>query len=457
MRSGTSPAILSSPEPAQRTRRSSPRVAIPLGTGRLSGGSEYKLFWNSHETVNGHTLLVGGTGAGKTYQLTRFATALGLGGIRTLVVDVHGDIHPDCPTSTVLFSESTEFGLNPLAVSPDPHHGGVRKRANSFIALLARQMALGDKQKSALYRLLVDLYRSYGFEVDKPDTWSLDVDPRPWAKSRKRHPTLRDLTRHVENKLKAMRWGLSGQALVQFQEVQKLQRKLLALRVQDRQGHDVLDKLEKAKAAAVDAYAEALDKMERGDELDELLGWETPDAIKGLWDRLCSLEASGIFRGRAPAFDPGCPVWRYDISPLSRAEQQFFVQCLAEQQFYDAKERGEAEGPDLALIIDEAVNHVDDDDDHIVNVLLREVRKFGVMVVLAAQELGTFPKPVLSSTATKLLLGIDATEQKAVERRLGLEDGKLRCINPQLTALVQVQRRGAKVPQQGYVDVNVIS
>lgn len=436
-------------------KRETPNVTVPIG---IAGGAgrQFTLAWDSHQVVNGHFALVGGTGSGKTYQLTRFVDGLAGGGVRIHLIDVHGDIHPTMPTSSVLFSESTEFGLNPLAVSPDPHHGGVRKRANAFIALLMRQMTLGEKQKSALYRLLVDLYKSYGFYVSEPSTWSLSHDPRAWARSRKRQPTLSDLTRHVEQRLKTMKFGMTGQAVQAFEDVAKLQKQMHRLRIKKARGEDVEAQLQAKREKAVEAFENGLLRLETGDELEDLIAWDSADAIKGLYDRLTSLEASGIFRGRAPSFDPSCPVWRYDISPLSRAEQQFFVQCLAEQIFYEAKERGEAQGPDTALIIDEAVNHVDDDDDHIVNVMIREVRKFGVMIGLAAQEMGSFPKAVLSGTATKIILGVDSTEQKALERKLGLTEGKLRYLKPQHTALVQVQRRGKMQGGDGYTEVSVI-
>ena len=73
--------------------------------------------------VNGHTLLVGMSGAGKTFQLkkmvrqmSRSAEQAGEPIPKFYVFDVHGDIDI-ADASTVLFSEQTKWGLNPLRVN----------------------------------------------------------------------------------------------------------------------------------------------------------------------------------------------------------------------------------------------------------------------------------------------------------------------------------------------------
>lgn len=79
-------------------KRETPNVTVPIG---IAGGAgrQFTLAWDSHQVVNGHFALVGGTGSGKTYQLTRFVDGLAGGGVRIHLIDVHGDIHPTMPTS----------------------------------------------------------------------------------------------------------------------------------------------------------------------------------------------------------------------------------------------------------------------------------------------------------------------------------------------------------------------
>jgi cell division protein FtsB len=94
--------------------------------------------------------------------------------LRFHVFDVHGDI--DIPgASTVLFSEQTLYGLNPLRVNPDPHFGGIRKRIQGFISTINRVMhQLGPKQEAVLRNVLTDVYARYGFKADDPSTWVVD-------------------------------------------------------------------------------------------------------------------------------------------------------------------------------------------------------------------------------------------------------------------------------------------
>jgi DNA helicase HerA-like ATPase len=149
-------------------------------------------------------------------------------------------------------------------------------------------------------------------------------------------------------------------------------------------------------------------------------------------------------------------VWRYDIAPLSRAESQFFVDCLLTKIFRHAKTRGEADGPDTVIVIDEASIFVDKDDDHIINILIREGRKFGVMIILAAQEVSVFPPAILSSAATKLILGVDDLYHKATEDRLGFERGKLKYLKPKKTAFVQCKRSVEDSLGQGFYEVEIM-
>ena len=84
---------------------------------------------------------------------------------------MHGDLcdgMPEDQVHTVRFSEQSPYGLQPLELLDDPDLGGVRRRALAFIALMARQGALGQRQRPALFRLLVEGYRRFGFYADVP-------------------------------------------------------------------------------------------------------------------------------------------------------------------------------------------------------------------------------------------------------------------------------------------------
>jgi DNA helicase HerA-like ATPase len=89
------------------------------------------------KVVNPHMIIVGPSGVGKTYNLRNIIKSLinSNSNTRFHILDVHGDIDIE-NNSTVKFSETTNYGLQPLKLSSDPDFGGVRKRIRSFIGML---------------------------------------------------------------------------------------------------------------------------------------------------------------------------------------------------------------------------------------------------------------------------------------------------------------------------------
>lgn len=131
---------------------------------------------------NSHGLFVGTSGTGKTHrvrdavrQLVASAAQLQRP-IRIHVIDPHGDIYVP-GASEVLFSESTQWGFNPLEINADPHFGGVRRVIQQFISAIKRQKTIGIKQEAVLRYLLEDLFAQRGFHVNNPESW-IPEDPR---------------------------------------------------------------------------------------------------------------------------------------------------------------------------------------------------------------------------------------------------------------------------------------
>lgn len=305
-----------------------------------------QLCFDSRTAVNGHMLVAGPSGTGKTHQLNRITRTLAQQGAKQIfVINVHGDLCEGFPSDLVhrvAFSETSAFGLSPLDVLSDTEIGGVRRRANSFINLLARQGALGPKQKTALYRLLVDLYSQFGFFADDPSSWSLDHDPRKprtapaavaregyhllpgldwfalsetertelkrefgltfnggaskwevpldhpraseaidrWGTGGKRHPTLQDLKRHLYQRLVAVKTGQSTFAVRALDKVMTLATKRARLRTRKLKAADQ-EELDKVEGQLSKAREEALDAYMQGMErLDS--GKELDELI--LWD-----------------------------------------------------------------------------------------------------------------------------------------------------------------------------
>lgn len=131
------------------------------------------VIWDHPRLQNPHVLFLGRSGSGKTTQIKRFLQAINEThpGARVHVFDVHDDI--EVPgASEVVFSEVSPYGLNPLRVGSDPHFGGVNKCVNSFLRIVGKVSGnLGARQTAMLRTMLLDVYRSRGFDADDPDTW----------------------------------------------------------------------------------------------------------------------------------------------------------------------------------------------------------------------------------------------------------------------------------------------
>lgn len=520
-------------ESPKRIKRQTRPIVLPFGHHARFG---QLVAFDSRKAVNGHMLVAGPSGTGKSHQLNRMILALAEQGAKQIfVIDIHGDLGdfedlkpyreqpiPSDLVQTIKFGEQTRFGLPPLDLLNDPE-GGPRKRANAFINLLERQGALGPKQKTALFRLVMDLYKQHGFLVDDPRTWSLHYDPRhikpkvvqarpgmvalpgidwfdksedekaqikqeyeikfngeakcweipqdhplvndaveQWGNSGvKRFPTLADVRRHLWGRLVMMKTGQSAPAIRALDKVMSLASKRARLRsrkLNDAAAQD-LDKLEgmldAARKDAMEAFGDGMEKVDSGQELEDLLLWDSADAVKGLFDRIEALDRSGIFKGEPPPFDLSVPIWRYHIKTLSDAEQMLFVDVLLERIFMEAKSRGEADGPDTFILLDEAHKFVVDDKDHIINRLVKESRKFGIGLILSSQAFVHFSDDLLMSSGLKLVLGCPEMYREPMRRKLGLDMVELRggkkvnplsLIRPKDTAMISISTSGENQP-----------
>ena len=529
-------------EAEKRIKRKTRQLVLPFGTHARFGQS---IAFDSRKAVNGHMLVAGPSGTGKSHQLNRMILSLAEQGAKQIfVIDIHGDLGdfedlkpfrstpvPHNLVHTIKFGEQTRYGLPPLDLLNDPE-GGPRKRANAFINLMERQGALGPKQKTALFRLVIDLYKQHGFMIDDPRTWTLDYDPRlvrarvvvarpgmialsgldwfdknedeksqlkrdfgirfngetkcweiaqdhplareaaeRWGSSGlKRFPTLADVRRHLWDRLVMMKTGQSAPAIRALSKVMALATKRARLRSRklNEAGEEDLEKLEgmlgKAQQESIEAFQEGMEKVDSGAELEELLLWDSADAVKGLFDRIEALDRSGIFKGEPPPFDLGVPIWRYNVKSLSDDEQLLFVDVLLERIFMEAKSRGEADGPDTFILLDEAHKFVvKDDGEHIINRIVKEARKFGVGLILSSQAFIHFSDDLLMSSGLKLVLGCPEMYREPMRRKLGLEMVELRngkkvnplsLIRPKDTAMISISTAGENLPM---ADIKIVA
>lgn len=500
------------------------RVPFGIEASSVRKETQVEVFWDDKMAVNGHILMMGMSGSGKTHNLRKILghmqkTAPAGRPFRVHVFDIHGDI--DLPgASTVLFSEQTEYGLNPLAINPDPHFGGVRKRVQTVIKTLNKtSRKLGDKQEACLRNVMHELYEQFGFDPSNPDTWSiaadapaeptvidgrlfLDVpfDEKEEAKShgaqwhgqqwpgaprncwwimaeqykgpitmwrpkmeQRRYPTMTDLQWLANKILRSAYFGTNHEAVITLESYRKAslayRNKVLAA---TRKGDKLVDDdklqadLEKAAGRAKEAYSEYVDSLKGGKEIEELLRYDSVDVLKSTVERLENLLAVGIFKSKTPPFDPQAHLWRYNIRPLGKDEQKLFVLFKLEELFQMAVQRGETDYIQDVLVVDEASNFFDDDESNILNTIALEARKFGVSLICASQAPTHFSDDFVSSVGTKIVLGIDEMFWTASCRKLNLDLEALKWIRPRQSMLVQIKQGGATQNNWRWVYTNPV-
>lgn len=407
------------------------------------GGRRDTVTWMPDRTINGHGLIVGASGVGKTHRLRLIAHKLAYDyGARVIIVDVHGDIKIE-GEDRVHFTESSRYGLNPLKINPDRNSGGVRRRIRTFLSMLKRtSMALGIRQEAALTRLLEDLYTRNGYDPADYKTW----DPRtnPNVKGRAAHhgvgPNISDLKKFTAHKLRQLKTGANGEAFKAFHELAKtikaVNNQSLKNAEDDRKDeHD--PQLDKLRVKAIETYTAAMQSMKTGDELNDLIRYSNIEVLNTVLDRVDHLDKAGIFKDHPPPMDPRNPVHVYDIHSIGRDEQKMFLEILLEELWLQEKASGQKDRPETFIIIDEASIFLSEDPDHIINILIREARKFGIGILFASQSIKHFSDDVLANVGLKLILGIDQMFIGQMARQLRVAPELIDAIKPRMSALVQ--------------------
>jgi hypothetical protein len=489
-------------------------VAMQIKLGQnyfdAKSGKNSPVYWDSQKLINGHLLIVGSSGVGKSHTIRKMIRrALAVQGatkVRFHVFDVHGDL--EIPgASVVQFSESAPFGLNPLRVNDDPDFGGVRKCIQTFLRTVnqASVTALGVKQEAVIRNLLTDVYREFGFDIEDPRTWGLnaaqarlagggtdnriylevpiaekdeakafgarwDGDRKLWwihtekydggitkwkpAYKPRTYPTVKDVADYARRVHQERFLGSDQKAVLALghlnKKAQAFQRKLLAaVRVQNLSGADAETKemLEDARAAAIEAFTEYAESVQTGLELDSLIKYDSPDVLKSVVDRLNNLRATGIFKDTPPPFDTSKPVWRYKLNALSQEEKKMLVLFTMQDLFNKAMQRGECKDVVEVIVLDElgvyCSNAADSDGgDGIIGTVAREARKFGLALWAAHQSPASVPESLISSTATKILLGLDEMYWRSAVDKLRIESKLLEWVQAQVTMAVQMKEKG---------------
>lgn len=485
-------------------------MQIPLGKDFFSARDNSTYFaptiYDTSKLINGHMLIVGSSGVGKSFTIRRFIRA-GLSSdtkVRFHVFDVHGDLDiPDA--SVVTFSESAPYGLNPLVVNPDPDFGGVRKAIQAFLRTINQSSvtSLGVKQESVIRNLMLDVYKEFGFMVDNPSSWSVneieaklvgsgrdnrlylqvpfeekgvaqalgarwepalkhwwiktedykgDITKFPPAYKERHYPSVADLAAFAQRLYREKFLGSEQEAigaLVALNKVaqahQRKQMEALRLRAQNIFDEEAEKVLDQSKEKAIDTYSNYINAIKTGDELENLMKYDSADVLKSVSDRLENLKSTGIFKDTTPPFDPNKQVWRYKLNALSQEEKKMLVLFLMQDLFNKAVQSGEKSDVVEVIVLDELSTYTssqDESGDGIIGVIAREARKFGLAMWAANQSPANVPESLISSVGTKIILGVDEMYWDSAIRKLRVDNKLLEFIAPTSTMAVQMKEKG---------------
>jgi len=472
-----------------------------------SGGQRVPVSWDEQFALNGHMLVAGKSGTGKTFTLRRIISQLvrdidGRGRPRVHAFDVHDDIVFD-GESRVVFSESSPYGINPLRLSADPNYGGVRRCVEEFVEMMIESGAgLGPRQAPALKHVLYDLFAERGFLLTDPSTWRVDeaeasvrpdergrifldvpyedrerakaaakiagvtlqwsTDDRAWwcnayrggllqwspRVTGRRPPTVDDLFRLLQSRVRRMHVGGSGRCVANLAEhnkkVQawnKLCQKLARTGQGAQEAEALKEEINHDAMALIETFSQYVLSIESGHEFQEFLHFESVETLRSLVDRVSTLVSAGVFRNVPPPFDEASPIWAYGIAPLRTAEQRLFVWTRLQHIFEAAKERGIVDGASEVrevIVLDEAHKFFAPKETNILDIIAREGRKFGIALIAASQAPAHFSEDFLGTVGTKILLGLDPQYHDAMVRKMGVERDLLTRLVAGKVAAVQV-------------------
>ncbi len=175
------PAAILSPKSKAQPSSKKQSSGLLLGEG---------VMWNPAELPNGHVVLIGASGSGKTQTLKAIAHELPrlFSSVRLIIIDFHGDQELPDEVCYPLNMESP-YGINPLVVDLDTKGGGPNLQAISVAAVLKKALLLGANQEGLVISILNTCYSCRGITQDEVSSWT------------KTPPTFADIREEIENRI----------------------------------------------------------------------------------------------------------------------------------------------------------------------------------------------------------------------------------------------------------------
>ncbi len=133
--------------------------------------------WSPGRLSNGHVIIIGGSGAGKTETIRCVALELAAQALPVVMIDFHGDMAPDSvDIRAYRIREGGEYYFNPLELDPAIDEITPLRATSDFVdAISINFPTLGIQQRRRIKNIIKGCYRASGI-TGKTATWTRVLD-----------------------------------------------------------------------------------------------------------------------------------------------------------------------------------------------------------------------------------------------------------------------------------------
>ena len=406
--------------------------------------------WNpdSREAQNGHLLIIGSSGSGKTRMLKHIVNYLDRRNKQVYVIDFHGDIVTQNETLHKFTSRNSNLGLSPFEFEKDVANGGVAVQVGVIVAIFKKNYIpnLGAIQKSTLKQLLIDSYKLAGIYDDDESSWDKEL------------PTMTTLYELFAEIQKRIDYTSGSEFSTLFSKADAAKNEMDNLDENDDEAktklNNKLDKYINEINSKHDRYIKFLLENTHKNEfntakykdidLSFYFGKQIQKSLQTLGPYLKELCESPIFNENKPHSAKG--VVRYDISGFTSVdkpmEAMFFADIMIQRIFRAVKLKGEyrtnsnsykqryGEKTSTFIVIDESklilpTGKEKENPYNILNRVVTESRKFGLGLIIVSQRPSHFPEEILSNIYEKIVLKVNENDIPSAIKSLGVKDKAL--------------------------------
>ncbi|WP_292490356.1 ATP-binding protein [Methanoculleus sp. 10] len=170
------PRRIVAPRPAPEPVAEPPRPGgLDIFLGHAQGG--HRVNWSPGRLNNGHMIILGGSGAGKTETIRCIASELAAQAMPVVLIDFHGDMAASTGSiRSYKIREGGEYFFNPLELDPAIDEITPLRATSDFVdAISINFPTLGIQQRRKIKNIIKDCYRMSGI-TGNTATWTRVLD-----------------------------------------------------------------------------------------------------------------------------------------------------------------------------------------------------------------------------------------------------------------------------------------